>query len=160
MIIAGTGHRPSKCGGFIIPNPTFNYICKTTELILIRENLTKIITGMALGYDTWLAQIAYKLKIPFIAAIPFVGQESIWPKESQVIYRKILDLANEVVIVSEGSYNVQKMQIRNEWMVNNSDKVLAIWDGSNSGTGRCVDYARKIGKEIIQINPNDYNTIG
>jgi uncharacterized phage-like protein YoqJ len=96
MIIAGTGHRPSKLGGFIIPNPTFNYICKTAELILIQENPTKIITGMALGYDTWLAQIAYKLKIPFIAAIPFIGQESIWPKESQVIYRKILDLADEV----------------------------------------------------------------
>ena len=155
MIIAGTGHRPSKIGGFSIPNPTFNYICKTAERILIAEKPDKIITGMALGLDIWLAQIAYKLKIPFIAAVPFIGQELIWPDASQAIYKELLSKAFEVVVVSEGGYSPQKMQIRNEWMCNHSDKILAVWDGSNGGTGNCVRYAKEIGKEIIRIDPNE-----
>lgn len=152
-IISGTGHRPQKLGGFIIPNPTFNNICSKAEAILIKEQPTKIITGMALGWDTWYAQIAYKLRIPFIAAIPFAGQESLWPKESQKLYFKLLDLAYEVITVCEGGYSAQKMQIRNEWMVNNSDKVLAVWDGSSGGTDNCVSYAISVGKEIIRIIP-------
>jgi uncharacterized phage-like protein YoqJ len=153
MIISGTGHRPSKIGGFIIPNKTFNYICRTAEEILIRESPSKIITGMALGWDTWLAQISYKLKIPFIAAVPFTGQESVWPAQSQKLYRELLELADEVVIVSDGIYSSRKMQLRNEWMVNHSDKVLAVWDGSNGGTGNCVRYAESVSKEIIRIDP-------
>jgi len=154
MIISGTGHRLNKLGGYSIPNKTFNYVCKTTEEILIIENPTKIISGLAIGFDTWLAQIAYKLKIPFIAAVPFIGQESIWPKQSQKLYLELLELADEVVIVSEGEYSAKKMQIRNEWMTDRSDKVLACWDGSDGGTGNCVRYANSVGKEIIRIDPN------
>jgi uncharacterized phage-like protein YoqJ len=157
MIISGTGHRLDKLGGFYIPNSIFNYVCKSTEKILIKENPSKIISGMAIGYDTWLAQIAYKLGIPFIAAVPFVGQESRWPESSKELYRKLLSLACDVVIVSDGSYSPEKMQIRNEYMVNHSDKVLACWNGSVGGTGNCVRYATSIGKEIIRINPADAN---
>lgn len=155
MIISGTGHRPQKLGGFVIPNKTFNYICKTAEKILIQESPTKIISGMALGWDTWLAQISLKLKIPFIAAVPFVGQESVWPEKSQKIYRELLELADEVVIVCEGGYSPRNMQLRNEWMVNHSDKVLAVFDGSNGGTGNCVRYAESVKKEIIRIDPSN-----
>lgn len=158
MIISGTGHRPQKLGGFIIPNKIFNYVCKTAESIIIKECPDKIITGMALGYDTWLAQISYKLKIPFIAAVPFLGQESKWPKESQILYNKLLNMASEVVIVSDGGYSPQSMQVRNGWMVDHSDKILACWDGSNGGTANCISYAKSVGKEIIRINPTNANT--
>jgi len=66
-------------------------------------------------------------------------------------------LADGVVVVSEGGYSARNMQRRNEWMVDHSDKVLAVWDGSNGGTGNCVAYARSIGREIIRIDPADQN---
>jgi hypothetical protein len=31
-----------------------------------------------------------------------------------------------------------------------------VWDGTSGGTGNYVKYARKVGKEIIHINPNDF----
>ncbi len=40
---------------------------------------------------------------------------------------------------------------RNEEMVGLCDAVLAIWDGESRGTGYTLDYARKKGKEIIEI---------
>ncbi len=40
---------------------------------------------------------------------------------------------------------------RNEEMVGLCDAVLAIWDGESRGTRYTLDYARKKGKEIIEI---------
>lgn len=50
-------------------------------------------------------------------------------------------------------YYPAKMQKRNEYMVDNSDIVIAVWDGTKGGTYNCVKYAQKLEKKIIQINP-------
>ena len=155
MIIAFSGHRPGKLGGYNLPNPTYIKICKAIDAQLKELKPNKVISGMALGIDQWAANIAIKLEIPFIAAIPFKGQEGKWPKSSQVIFNKLLKKADEQVIVSEGEYSAHKLQIRNEWMVDHCDVLMAIWDGTPGGTGNCVDYARSKDKRIIYINPND-----
>lgn len=153
MIVSFTGHRPDKLGGYKLPNPTYLHVCREIDKTLRELQPEKIISGMALGVDQWAANIAIKLGIPFIAAVPFIGQEKAWPLPSQKIFNKLLERAAEVVIVSEGGYSAAKMQVRNEWMVDRADKVIAIWDGTPGGTGNCVQYAQKIGKEIIRINP-------
>lgn len=48
MIIAGTGHRPSKLGGFILPNPTYIKVCKKIEDHLLELKPEKVLSGMAL----------------------------------------------------------------------------------------------------------------
>lgn len=160
MIVAFTGHRPDKLPnketGYILPNPTYIKVCQEIEKNLKLLNPDKIISGMALGVDQWAAHIAYKLNIPFIAAVPFEGQETRWPRKSQNTYIKLLNLASEVVIVSPGGYSVDKMNIRNKWMVDNCDKLIAIWDGTSGGTGNCVKYALTVKKEkdIIRIDPS------
>ena len=154
MIIAGTGHRPPKIGGYNLPNPTYNYICQETEKILLELKPEKVISGMALGYDQYLANIAIKLNIPFIAAIPFQGQEKKWPPSSQNIYKKLISKAYDIVYVSSPGYTMEKMQIRNMWMVDQCDILIGIYDGSAGGTGNCIAYAKSLGKEILIINPN------
>ena len=110
---------------------------------------------MALGVDQWAASISYKLGIPFIAAVPFIGQESVWATESKKIYNKLLTKAVERVIVSEGEYSAQKLQIRNEWLVDHCDQLIGIYNGDKSGgTFNCIEYAKKIGKKIIIIDPS------
>jgi uncharacterized phage-like protein YoqJ len=157
LTVSFTGHRCDKIGGWNLPNPTYNYICQEIEKVLKELKPDKVISGMAAGVDQWGANIAYKLGIPFIAAIPHIGQESIWPKTSQDIYRKLLSRASEVVIVSEGGYAAWKMQARNQWMVDNSDKVIAIFKQTetNGGTFNCVQYALSVKKDIYYINPKD-----
>lgn len=159
MKISFTGHRPNKLGGYKLPNPTYISICKRIESALLELKPDVVISGMALGIDQWAANIAIKLNIPFIAAIPFVGQEAIWPLESKRIYKILLGRAQSQHIVSEGGYSAQKLQIRNEWMVDQltepDDTVMAIWDGTRGGTGNCVAYAEKVGKKIYRINPKE-----
>lgn len=157
MIIAGTGHRcdklPNKQTGYTLPNPTYNYICQEVEKVLLQHQPEKVISGFAQGFDQYLAHVTIKLGIPLIAAIPFVGQEKIWPAASQLKYNKLLSQAAEVVIVSAGGYTASKMQIRNCWMADRCDKLLACWNHSAGGTSNCIDYAKSISKDIIYIDP-------
>jgi uncharacterized phage-like protein YoqJ len=111
----------------------------------------KVITGMALGWDTALAEAAIKLHIPYIAAIPFVGQESRWQPAQQDHYFDLLAAAEDVVVVCEGDYAPWKMQRRNEWMVDHSDLVLALWDRSPGGTANCIRYAEERGKTWLNF---------
>jgi uncharacterized phage-like protein YoqJ len=153
MIVSFAGHRPDKLGGYKLPNPTYLKVCRDINWLLKELNPEKIISGMALGVDQWAAHIAYKLGIPFVAAIPFEGQELAWPEASQKTYRILRKLASEEVIVSPGGYSADKMQVRNIWMVDNCDSLIAVWDGSKGGTGNCVEYAKSVDRKIYQIDP-------
>lgn len=54
-----------------------------------------------------------------------------------------------------GGYAPAKMQIRNEYMVENCDLLIAVWDKSDGGTANCVKYAKSQRKNIIYINPKE-----
>jgi uncharacterized phage-like protein YoqJ len=149
VIICATGHRPDKLGGY-----REGARIKLRELAiwyLRAQRPDKVISGMALGWDTAFAEAAIVLRIPFIAAVPFPGQEFMWPKPSQETFRFILSQAAEVIEVSPGPYAAWKMQVRNKHMVNSSDKVCALWDGSTGGTANCIEYAKSIGRPIENL---------
>ena len=44
------------------------------------------------------------------------------------------------------------MQKRNKYMVDNSQYVIAVWDGSKSGTFNTLKYARKLKRNIMVID--------
>ena len=142
MIVCGTGHRPDKLGGY--SDEVLERAIAVAEESIVGYDT--VISGMALGWDTALAIAAVNKGIPFIAAVPFLGYEARWSADSQNIFNNLLDLASKVVIVCDGDYGVWKLQKRNEWMVDNSDVVLALWDGSSGGTSNCIRYATKKAK--------------
>lgn len=167
MSVCFTGHRPDKLGGYNENNPIMARVRKmlTHEIrrMLLSGNRT-FITGMALGVDQLAAEILLDLKdgsghisnIKLIAAVPFLGQEKMWPQASQRKFREILAKCDEVVYVCNAGYAGWKMQKRNEWMVDNSEAVIAVWDGTAGGTGNCVKYAESAvhKPDIIRIDPS------
>lgn len=150
MIFAATGHRPDKLGGYG-PEVSARLTRFAEAYLDLFFRPSSVITGMALGWDTAWAQAAARLRIPFIAAVPFEGQECRWPLGSQQLYRALLEKAKEVVVVSPGGYDPAKMQIRNQWMVDHADLVVALWNGSSGGTANCVRYAESQGKPIDNV---------
>lgn len=160
MIIGITGHRLGKyLGGYTFPNKVTDKVTKLlrrtfNELSesILEPNLT-IITGMAIGTDMIAAQLAVDMELPFIAAVPFIGQEKVWPEEHQKQYKSLLKKAKEVKIVSEGGFAGWKLQKRNEWIVDNCDVLVAVWHHTQpaSGTYNCLKYARSIKKDTVII---------
>lgn len=155
MILAVTGPR------HVHMNNDYNY--KGSVSKWVRDELSKkiaqykpdtLMSRMALGVDTIFALLAIELGIPLFAVIPFIGQEIKWPKQVQELYHKILTHPKTIVkIVCPPGYAAFKMQKGNEWMCNECDNLLGVWDGNKeSGTWNCLEYARSIKKPIDIIN--------
>jgi uncharacterized phage-like protein YoqJ len=153
-VVAFTGHRPDELGGYADNNPLKLAIQAAINAKLIALKPITCITGMALGVDQWAAEVCMELGIPFIAAVPFVGQEVIWPKASQEHFHAILKKAAKIHVVCKGGYTPEKMQTRNEWMVDHSTDLIAVYNGCGTGgTHNCVEYAKKVDRRIHLINP-------
>jgi uncharacterized phage-like protein YoqJ len=101
------------------------------ELVALKPD--QVISGAALGWDTALALAGFSLQIPVILAIPFDGQEESWPPAARIRYKKLLERAEDVHFLNDAPYEPEKIQARNEWMVDRADLVLALWDGRKLG---------------------------
>lgn len=164
--IAFTGHRPEKIGGYDENHP-MRIAVKTAIADALKRAIAKysatreiiVVTGGAQGVDTDAAREAHKLGLKFVVARPCNDHGNFFKAEGKVRYQKMLALAHKVVIVNDKPYDLagkeKCLHARNQWMVNNCDVVVAIWDGSPSGTSNCVDYARKLKRPMIIINPSD-----
>ena len=163
-IVSGTGHRPSKLGtdafsGYIENNPLRVWIKSQLRAHLYQLHPLYVLSGMAIGFDQDLAAVCIELRIPFIAAVPFIGQERLWRHDAQEKYRMLLAHAYEVIVVCDGGYERWKMQARNEFMVDHCNVLLACFDGSPGGTAGTVNYADRVQREVRRINPNDYRRL-
>lgn len=175
-VVSFTGHRPEKLfGSYDLNNPKAktlaNELIKVIEQLITKANVTHFISGGALGADQVAFICVNKLKqkyphIQNILAVPFKNQDSVWKSETdRNRYYKIKDMADEVVYVDEieyynkdntvpvGDYSAKKMQLRNIYMVDQSQIVVAVYDGTKGGTANCVNYAKKKEKKIIALNP-------
>jgi hypothetical protein len=89
VIRAATGHRPNKLGGYG-PAITDRLRRGARRFLEAHRDTTEAVGGMALGWDTGWALAALDIGVPLTAAVPFKGQESRWPVESQRLYHWIL----------------------------------------------------------------------
>lgn len=160
MKICVTGHRPDKLYGYKLLDPKYVKLKERFKELLIQNNCTEAITGMALGADMVFAIAVLELKkqgcnIKLHCAIPCRNHSCKWTKTYQDLYNYILNKADIIKLVTDEDYKPWLMQKRNEYMVDLADKVIAVWDGSKGGTYNCVKYAEKKGKEIIGILPEE-----
>lgn len=154
-IIAITGHRPSSINkSYNLEHDNWNWTRQELRAAFELHDADRVITGMALGVDQLAAQVAIAEGIPFTAAIPFDGQEGRWPEESQELYNDLLLAADDVVFVSEPPYAAWKLHKRNEWMIDNSDMLVAVWNGDKKGgTANAVRYGLKTFEQVWRIDP-------
>lgn len=182
--LAFTGHRPQHLGGFYDDSPINKRIRDDLDVLVemaVEEGFTIFITGMAQGVDTWAAESVLRLqgeghKIELWTAVPFLGQDRIWPEKAKRRWRNILNQSQRIIVgpsdevVTIDAFDAEPptysygeicgmMDKRNKWMVDNSDTLLAVWKGTEGGTGNCVKYAKKCGKDIVHYNPDtgDWN---
>ena len=171
MKVCFTGHRPSKLpGGYYYYSPDNIKLGRELRkeiLKLINQGATHFICGGALGVDQMAFMVLQKLKsegynIFVELAIPFEYQYTKWSKEQQDRHFEHISKANLVTYVDtiphynkylpQKTYAAQKLQLRNMYMVDNADVVIAVWNGTSGGTKNCVDYAQKIGKKVVVID--------
>lgn len=147
-----TGHRPEKLNR---SEKEIKSALRKEINQAIQDGLTVFITGMARGVDLWAAEIILEVRkqnkaIKLICAIPHEGFESRWSAGWKQLYRYVQEEADLVRIICKG-YHTGVYQIRNEWMVNHSSRVIAVFNGQASGTKNTIDYAHRQGVPVVQI---------
>ena len=65
-------------------------------------------------------------------------------------------IATEKYVDGKKKGEKNSYHIRNEYMVDRSRYLLAVWNGRGGGTGTTIKYAQSKRREIIHINPNDF----
>jgi len=154
-----TGHRPPKLGGWDEDNPTAAAVRdwlrkKVAQKAL--EGAWAFVSGGALGTDQWGAEAVLDRGLQLTMAIPCDDYCSKWPQSSQDKFNAMLRRSASVEIVCPGPYASYKNIVRDEWMVDRSKMVLAVWDGAeNGGTFHTIKAARKAKLPITILNPMD-----
>ena len=147
-----TGHRPEKL------HLSEKYVCNALEReirLAVSENFQTFITGMARGVDIWAAEIVLRLRkeglpIHLIAASPFKVFEKNWTRDWQDRYVSIMQNAEIALFVSQ-CYDRRCFQRRNEWLVDHSARVIAVYNGEKGGTKNTIEYAEQNGIQVIEI---------
>ena len=149
-----TGHRPQKL------RRSEKEIKTDLEQAInqaIADGYTTFITGMAYGVDIWAGQIVVRLRqsnpaLHLIAAVPFRGFEDRWSADWKKAYSDLLEQADLVKYICP-RYNAGAYQRRNEWMVDRSNRVIAVFNGEPSGTKNTIDYASRLCVSVLLIPP-------
>lgn len=143
-----TGHRPDyKSGG---DRWAMDHMVDVAKQALEILKPDVVYTGMALGWDTAIALACIELKIKFVAVVPFLGQESVWPAQSQRIYNELLEKADFMVVAGGVGYEGWKMHKRNGLLIQFGEEGLALYDETKEkgGTASCVKEALKKGRKM------------
>ena len=164
MYCCFTGHRPEH-----LPwrtNELDERCIKLKEVLssaidqCLEDGCREFFCGMARGTDTYAAEILLEKKKKYEdliihAALPCPDQHDGWCEKDRLRYETILNQCDTKTLVSP-FYTDTCMLARNRFMVDNSDRVIAVWSGYfRGGTAYTVRYAKKQEKEIFLIRPKD-----
>lgn len=147
-----TGHRPDKMN---LGEKEIKPLLEKAIDEAIEDGYVTFITGMAMGTDIWAAEIVLKRKksnknLHLICALPHPGFESRRSMIEKMRFNKIIkkaDISKEI----NSHYFTVCYQVRNKWMVDRSNLVIAVFNGKNSGTKNTVDYARRKGVNVVNV---------
>ncbi len=157
-----TGHRPK---GFpfrygVDKEKHKAYLKALEEKILFaitEYGVINFISGMAIGVDMDFAETVLKLRnkypITLECAIPCPNQTLKWGYADKLRYESILKHADKISIVSE-QYIPECMLKRNRFMVDNSELMIAVFNGiEKGGTWYTINYAKRknIAIELIDL---------
>lgn len=120
----------------------------------IKNGYKTFISGMALGFDMICAEMVLELKktypfIKLIGAIPCKTQDKLWKEKDKQRYKNILEKLDGIRCIYDDYIGPECMLERNRFMINNSSLVIALFNGTNGGTKKTLDYANEQKKKVI-----------
>jgi uncharacterized phage-like protein YoqJ len=135
-----SGHREHK---LVSNGYDINWIQICIEEILVEIHFLKPLcySGMASGVDLYFCNACKELNLPYIACIPFDGQE-------ETMVGLIRSKREELLA---GAVEIKK--VKNSWMVEHCDTAIVVWDGNKGGTANVVQQLVEGKKNFYWINP-------
>lgn len=150
-----TGHRYIVDNGF--NRKAVNHLID----LAVESGIDKFLVGMSRGADFLFAEVLSERKLSWIAVIPCTDQTLFWNEYDRVHHKSLIDKADNMIVLNN-EYKHGVMHYRNEYMVDKSEILLAIYDDmGKGGTAHTVNLALKKHKRVVQFNPRtrEFNVI-
>ena len=145
-----TGHRKIKDSQIDhIKESLYNEI-----QMAIEDGYTCFMTGFAEGVDQYFADSVIEFKkeytnLKLIAVIPYRNRLNSLAKKEHT--KAILDACSDMIVIGE-EYEPDVYYRRNHYMIENSDRIIAVYDGrGNGGTFMTIQFAHSLKKELRKI---------
>jgi predicted Rossmann-fold nucleotide-binding protein len=151
--LAWTGHRPDL---FRDIDGARGAVERAARELVERESVERFLVGGQRGVDTWAAQAALDLNVPFSLFLPFSADAFTagWTDADRAQLEELARRADEVRIV--GGYSA-----RNRLLAESGDLLVAVWTGrGGGGTAETVAFARAVGTPIHEVRAEAASTFG
>lgn len=117
----------------------------------LRDGYDYFYCGMAQGFDLTalecLVTLRKKYRFRVEACIPYAGQEEYFSQKEKALYRSLIGWCDKVTVLCDG-YREGCFLIRDRYMVDGADAVLAYCKRETGGTAYTVRYAQKKGLPV------------
>lgn len=122
----------------------------------VKKGYSIFISGMALGFDIMCAESVLELKnifphIKLYCALPCKNQERLWRAIDKERYKNILSHSDSIKYINEFYTGAKCMFERNQFMVDNSSLLIALYYGLSGGTKNTIEYAEKQKLNIVLL---------
>ncbi|MFI3243865.1 MAG: SLOG family protein [Akkermansia sp.] len=145
-----SGYRPEKLA--LSPSQLATVTSDLRESILsaIADGYCHFLSGMAEGFDLMAANCVLELKkqlphIRLIAVLPYAAKRRV---DSE--YHRILLEADDTITLNPKDKRAAYFQ-RNDYLIDNSSRLICYYDGLAGGTEYTIDYATQKGLSIDNL---------
>jgi hypothetical protein len=126
------------------------------ELIKLGR-IDKAFSSLAAGTDQLFAKAALHLSIPVTAVIPIEHYEQFFEGEALANYFRLLALCDQLALKGPVDDPDKAFFAAGTFVADSCDLLFAVWDGQPAegfgGTADIVDYARRVHRRVLHINP-------
>ena len=150
-----TGHRPEKLDA---PEEEVKAWLRTQILKALADGYKTFICGMGMGVDIMAGQIVREIKqkdptVHLICVIPWPGFAARWKTIWKGQYDFLLETSADYVKYMSKTYHDGVFRMRNEYMVDHSNRLIAYCNGAPGGTWNTIEYAVRQGIEVVTNRP-------
>lgn len=151
LILAGTGHRPNRLGGYNATTHKKLNVLATTAVNKLEPSYGYC--GGALGWDIAWGYALMGAGVPYCLALPSRTMGSNWPLYSRMLLEHLREKADRVHYLRD-SYSREAYIERDRYMVDNAQGVVALLDPTlttTSGTSYTCQYAQTLHLPVMNL---------
>jgi YspA SLOG family len=149
MRVAWTGHRPDL---FQNSRAARERVLDAARDLVRGETVEQFLVGGQRGVDTWAAEAAHLLKVPFELWLPLAVHTftADWSADDRAALERTISWAADVHIV--GGDAAAAYSRRNRQLATSGDLLVAVWTRrEGGGTAETIALARQHGTPVREI---------
>jgi hypothetical protein len=149
MHVSWTGHRPDL---FLDPDRAQQVVVDTARELLRELPVEQFLVGGQRGVDTWAAETAHALGVPFSLLLPLAVPDftADWSTNDRARLEHSMSLAANVRVV--GGDPRHAYTERNRLLAASGDLLVAVWTRrASGGTAETVALARQFGTPLREV---------